>query len=87
MKETPAACARRSGATLLLRVWSEGEEWAPVRRYSVEDPCTREKRGFASFTDLVLFLAEFTDVSGDRSPCQGRPAGPDLRTETLRRRR
>ncbi len=41
----------------ILRSWVEGgEERPPVRRYSLEDPQTRQRRGFADLQALFGFL-------------------------------
>ena len=41
----------------ILRSWVEGgEEGPPVRRYSLEDPQTRRRRGFADLQTLLGFL-------------------------------
>lgn len=44
----------------VLRSWREGEASAGVPsvwRYSLEDPVTRQRRGFPDLTSLARFLA------------------------------
>ena len=44
----------------LLRSWREGHHPSgalPVWRFSLEDPTTRQRRGFATLEDLMSFLA------------------------------
>lgn len=54
----------------VLRSWVEsGENGPPVRRYSLEDPQTRRRRGFADLQALVSFLRaeEATALSTDHT--------------------
>lgn len=43
----------------LLRLWAEGGD--TVWRFSLEDPRTGERRGFADLAELTAFLAGETD--------------------------
>lgn len=50
----------------LLRLWLDGEAdtgW----RYSLEDPRTNARRGFATLDDLVTFLQQETAVAVERT--------------------
>lgn len=49
----------RDGATLILRLWREGDDAEPWR-CSVEDPLSRQRRGFSSLAELVPFLQTLT---------------------------
>lgn len=41
---------------LVLRLWREGEGNGAVWRCSVEDPRTKQRRGFPSLAELLSFL-------------------------------
>ncbi|MCA9971623.1 MAG: hypothetical protein KC425_15470 [Anaerolineales bacterium] len=43
----------------LLRLWMDGED-AATWRFSLEDPRTGARRGFASLDDLMAFLQQET---------------------------
>ncbi len=45
---------------LILRLWREGEGAGGVWRCSVEDPRTKQRRGFASLAELLPFLDRLT---------------------------
>ena len=65
MKDTQG---RSSYRVYLLRSWREGDpvpEAPPVWRFSLEDPVTRQRRGFANLEALTSFLAAETEI---RSP-------------------
>ncbi|MFI5166787.1 MAG: hypothetical protein ACHQQS_09230 [Thermoanaerobaculales bacterium] len=42
--------------TLILRLWREGTGATTVWRCSVEDPRTKQRRGFSSLAELFPFL-------------------------------
>jgi hypothetical protein len=59
---------RSSYRIYVLRSWQEGgppSEGPVVQRFSLEDPTTRQRRGFASLEALTCFLAAETEM---RSP-------------------
>ena len=59
----------------ILRSWVEGgEEGPPVRRYSLEDPQTRRRRGFADLAALTSFLEADTEMTSRQNPLPERPA-------------
>ncbi len=63
----------------VLRSWFEGggsPGEPPVRRYSLEDPQTRQRRGFADLQALIRFLAAEEERE---APPGGEP--PDHRKE------
>jgi hypothetical protein len=45
---------------LMLRLWREGDGVGAVWRCSVEDPRTKQRRGFSSIAELIPFLDLFT---------------------------
>jgi hypothetical protein len=50
----------------VLRTWQEGAfspETPAAWRFSLEDPTTRQRRGFADLESLMSFLAAETDRS------------------------
>lgn len=56
---------RTSYRVYLLRSWQEGipaSEALAVWRFSLEDPVTRQRRGFASLEALASFLAAETEM-------------------------
>ncbi len=56
---TSESLRRRDGATLILRLWRDGGDAEPWR-CSVEDPLSRQRRGFSSLGELVPFLQALT---------------------------
>ena len=55
----------------VLRSWLEGDPASgspPVRRYSLEDPQTRQRRGFADLQALMGFLAAEAEQEAVTSP-------------------
>lgn len=61
----------------LLRVWEEParpEELPSSWRYSLEDPKTKDRIGFASLDELVCFLDEEHRVSAPADPADPSPA-------------
>ncbi len=68
----------------VLRCWEaqgEGLDAPAAWRFSVEDPGTRERRGFASLAALTAFLRAELALGSDppleepAAPARGRPAG------------
>ncbi|HQT93709.1 MAG: hypothetical protein B7Z68_01375 [Acidobacteria bacterium 21-70-11] len=63
MNELTTGAANSPETTLILRLWREGEGSAAVWRCSVEDPSSKQRRGFATLTELLLFLQLLTESS------------------------
>jgi hypothetical protein len=64
---------RRDGATLILRLWRDGGDAEPWR-YSVEDPLSRQRRGFSSLDELVPFLHALTAARTSGAAVEARGA-------------
>jgi hypothetical protein len=64
----PAATARPPiYRSYLLRFWEErGDQAAPVWRFSLEDPQTARRQGFASLAALTHWLQ--SEIEGPHSP-------------------
>ena len=67
----------RDGATLILRLWREGDDAEPWR-CSVEDPLSRQRRGFSSLAELVPFLQTLTNASQEQVNPESRQALYDV---------
>lgn len=86
MHEMVTDAASPPETTLILRVWREGEGVESVWRCSVEDPSSRQRRGFATLAELLPFLQVLTDSedlrhAADAGAAQG--GLPEPRDETL----
>jgi hypothetical protein len=51
----------------LLRTWEEAPGYPDGRRFSLEDPSTGRRYGFAGAAELVRFLEQIPDQEGDVS--------------------
>ena len=51
----------------LLRLWQAGDAGNPVWRASLEDPHTRERKGFANLPALFAFLEAQTEETATHS--------------------
>ncbi|HBX71084.1 MAG TPA: hypothetical protein DEH25_17330 [Chloroflexi bacterium] len=49
----------------LLRLWLEDTNGKQVWRISLENPFSRERRGFATLKDLLMYLERQTDVKDE----------------------
>ncbi|MFI5180725.1 MAG: hypothetical protein ACHQPI_04990 [Thermoanaerobaculia bacterium] len=69
-----------SERTLILRLWREGDAADAIWRCSVQDPASRQRRGFSDIPDLLSFLQSLTassDTPRTADPgtgANGRPA-------------
>jgi hypothetical protein len=54
----------------LLRCWQEstGVNGLAARRFSLEDPATGRRHGFAGTVDLIEFLERAVEQEGDGAP-------------------
>lgn len=52
----------------LLRLWQEQSTEAPVWRFSLEDPSSGQRLGFADLAALTTFLLQTTSESEDLKP-------------------
>lgn len=66
---------RNRAATLILRMWREGGKDAPWR-CSVEDPRSKQRRGFSTLAELLPFLQGLTVSTGSG-------AEPSVRSDAL----
>jgi len=62
MTPEPAATLRRGYGAYLLRLWEVDTDGEPVWRFSLHDPRTGERLGFAGLAQLNEFLHQLTDV-------------------------
>jgi hypothetical protein len=76
----------------VLRLWCGRREPGHRWRFSLEDPWTRERRGFSNLEDLVVYLGTMVDdarptanrkEASDVDECRAdeREAGPDERVQ------
>ncbi len=69
---------RLSYRVYILRSWQEADPRPgaqAVWRFSLEDPQTRRRRGFADLAALVSFLEAETEAAPRQDPRPERPAG------------
>ena len=65
----------------LLRIWQEAASETAVWRFSLEDPSSGQRVGFADLAALVAFLHQQTSVAHGSETGDRRPETRDRRSE------